>query len=75
MGNDLLKKLNEIGNKLKDLEVGKVLDVSDLTEDEAKCIVKIYSKKYFVRGPLDDKEHRGKYVLAFMVNYRSKKNA
>ena len=72
---ELMNLLNEIENKLKTLEVGKVLDVSNLTKEEAKAISQTYSKQYFMNGPLEDKNNNGKYVLAFMVNYRGKENA
>lgn len=75
MKKSLLDILNEINNKLKGLPVGKVLDISNLDEEYAEVISKVYSKDYFMKGPLEDKENKGKYVLVFMKNYRGKKNA
>jgi len=71
----LLDMLNEINNKLNDLKAGKVLDISDLNEEDAKIISRVYSKEYFMKGPIEDKDHKGKYVLAFIKNYRGIKNA
>ena len=75
MKKNLLNILNEINNKLKVLNIGEVLDISDLDEEDAQIISRVYSKDYFMKGSTEDKENKGKYVLAFMKNYREKKNA
>ena len=75
MRNSLISRLNKIESKLKALKSGEVLDISNLNEEEAKIIVQVYSKDYFMRGPLEDEENKGEYILAFMRDYRSEKNA
>lgn len=75
MGNDLISRLNKIEDKLKALKSGEVLDISNLNEEETRVISQVYSKDYFMRGPLKDEENKGKYILAFMKNYGSGKNA
>jgi len=75
MAEDLADRLNKIDEKLKNLESGNVLDVSNLTQDLAKALVHLYLNKYFIRGPVEDKDNKGKYALAFIVNYGKSKNA
>jgi hypothetical protein len=70
MKKDLTSRLHEIDNRLNALKPGEVLDISSLNEEEVKVITQYYSKDYFMRGPLEDKDNKGKYVLALMVDYR-----
>lgn len=75
MSEDLIDRLFKIDEKLKVLKVGEVLDVSNLKEEEVKTMVQLYSKQYFLRGPVEDNEHARRYVLAFMSNSRGNENA
>jgi CMP-2-keto-3-deoxyoctulosonic acid synthetase len=75
MAKELIDLLNEINNKLNNLDTREVLDVSNLNENEVKIISQVYSKKYFMRGPTEDKENKGKYVLAFIGIFGGNKNA
>lgn len=75
MGKKLINLLNQIDKKLENLKVGEVLDISNLEDTEAGIISKVYSKEYFIKGPVEDKENKGRYALAFIANYRGDNHA
>lgn len=74
-----MMSLEDLGNlnvRLSKLESGKVVDVSNLTNEDVSCLQKVYnSGKYIIRGPVEDSKNS--YALAFELNpkYGGQKNA
>ena len=52
--NGILKKVDK---KLKNLEGDQVLDVPNLTLQEANTVQAFYSEAYFIKGPCHDKDN------------------
>lgn len=63
------KKFKNLEKKLRDLTFNKVLEIKDLTKQEAEKLFNLYNKikEYIVRGPIQD-SFRTKYSLYFELN-------
>ena len=57
--------LKELNSDLEALASGKIGDLGDLSKSEAWALHDIFSKRYLVIGPSEDKYHPGKYALDF----------
>ncbi len=71
----LTKRLQKIDEELKSLEIGKVIEVYNLDEEEGTSICKYYKKKYNIRGPSKDEKNPGKYFVVFSLKPRRAENA
>jgi len=63
------KKFRNLESELKNLSFNKVLEIKDLTKQEAENLFNLYNriKNYIVRGPIQDSSMT-KYSLYFELN-------
>lgn len=63
------KKFKKLESELKNLTFNKVLEIKDLTRQEADKLLNLYTKvkDYIVRGPIQDSS-KTNYSLYFELN-------
>ena len=59
-------KFEKLESELNTLPFGKVLEINNLTRQEANNLFDLYKRNYIVRGPCSD--NSDKYILSFQLN-------
>ena len=74
-----IRNFNELESELNKLSFGKVLEIKDLTKQEADNLFDLYKRNYIIRGPHKELNGEQNYILSFELNYhkirRIKENA
>lgn len=61
-------KFKKLESELKKLPFGKVVEIEDLTKQEADILSRLYGKDYIVRGPHKELNGEFNYILSFELN-------
>ena len=59
---------NKLESELSKLTFGKVLEIGNLTKQEADNLFELYKRNYIVRGPRKELNGRHNYILSFELN-------
>ena len=59
---------NKLESELNKLTFGKVLEIGNLTKQEADNLFELYKRNYIVRGPCKELNGRHNYILSFELN-------
>ena len=61
-------KFEKLNLELGRLPFGKVLEIKNLTKQEADNLFDLYKKDYIVRGPCKELNGAHNYILSFELN-------
>lgn len=59
--------LNKLEKDLKELSKDKVVDISNLSLQDANFLINSYDGLYHAYGPAEDENNPGKYVISFSL--------